>query len=147
MHRFVALTRAILIRALMNPRTIEKGFSHSSASNFASLLRNARASKPNIPSVDTTKGVKWRRWFSQGLQYFFFFSFSCRSRAFLGDRFLSRFNNSFVLLCITLTFISLHSYGSPCQRGSVLVSVIRLNRSYLELCSDLQLFDSLISSP
>jgi len=27
------------------------------------------------PSVDTTKGVKWRRWFSQGLQYFFSFSF------------------------------------------------------------------------
>ena len=38
MHRFVALTRAILIRPLMNPRTIEYGFSHSSASNFASIF-------------------------------------------------------------------------------------------------------------
>jgi len=53
MHRFVALARTILIRALMKPLTVEEGFSHSSASNFASLLRNARASKPNIQSVDT----------------------------------------------------------------------------------------------
>jgi len=38
-----------------------------------------------------------------------------------------------LLICITLIFISLHSYGS------VLVTTIWLNRWYLELCSDLQI--------
>ena len=38
--------------------------------------------------------------------------------------------------CLTLIFISPHSYGSLCQRDSVRVSVIRLNRWN---CSDLQL--------
>jgi len=70
--------------------------------NFASLLRNASASKSNTPSVDTTKGVKWRRWFSQGLQYFFFFSFSCRSRAFLGGKVVFPTTKIYVYLCVVV---------------------------------------------
>ena len=58
-------------RVFIKYLTVGQGFSHSSASNFASFLKNVRASNQYIFSVDTTKGVKWLRWFMQVLQYFF----------------------------------------------------------------------------
>jgi len=44
-----------------------------------------------------------------------------------------------IVLGITLIFVSLHSYNSVCNRGSVLVLVIRLIRLQWELYSNLQI--------
>ena len=49
------LTKVIIIRALTKLITIECVLSYFSPHNFASLLRNALASKPYVATVDTTK--------------------------------------------------------------------------------------------
>ena len=61
MQSWVARTMAMDIRDLMRPHTCEYGRYHFREILMAKLLRSVVSLRPNLLSVDTTKGVKWRR--------------------------------------------------------------------------------------
>jgi len=72
---------SIRCSVLIKPHIVWEDLSHSSASNFASHFRNALASKPYIPSGDTSKGVRWMLLLA-GLAIFLFLLLSLSFQSF-----------------------------------------------------------------
>ena len=88
MQWFVARRVAMVILVFTQAHVLEYGACHLSASFLASSFTKAFASGAIIPSVDMTKGTKFRLFWRQLFRCFLFLAFSCLSKTFLGDRFL-----------------------------------------------------------
>jgi hypothetical protein len=119
-HICVARTMAMIRRALTYPQTCEYVFCHLLASFAASHLAKVSASQPSKPSVEQTKGVKWRRCSRHGSRYFRFFSFSWVAITFAGSQW--QYDLALVSVTQTSTIQSVLRAQKPCRRMSPLSS-------------------------
>jgi len=131
-HMCMACTMAILILALTYPHISEYGFSYFSASMANNHFSKACPSLPIRPSAEIMNGVKCQHCSRQDWRYFFFFSFLCCLRTFIGSFEIHDFASVSVTCTSMLQSVLLAQ--SPQIKMSSLSSLLLLLRLHLATC-------------